>query len=130
MFYNAGRKIQNIAKVLFWIGAVVNTIAAIFAGVGLGAVWKYTIGRAGGPILAVLVTLGLIGLGILAAWLAVLVLYAFGELCENVMSIEDDTGAIRKKLGCDGLKTVNSTDSGTITTKKFDPDSYPASPVK
>ena len=86
LFDNAGRRIKNVINILFWISAIAQAISAIIVGIGIGDV--------GGFFVAVL----LIVLGFFVSWLSALLLYAFGELCENIMSVEDDTRAIRKKL--------------------------------
>lgn len=86
LFDNAGKRIKNSVNVLFWISVIVQAISAITVGIGIGDVGGF------------FVTILLILLGFFTSWLGALLLYAFGELCENIMSIEDDTGAIRKKL--------------------------------
>jgi len=86
LFDNAGRRIKNVINILFWISVAAHAISAIIAGIGIGDVGGF------------FVTVLLIVLGFFVSWLSALLLYAFGELCENIMSVEDDTRAIRKKL--------------------------------
>ena len=85
-FDNAGRRIKNVVNILFWISVVANSISVIIAGI--------TVGDVGGFFVAIL----LIVLGFFVSWLGAVLLYAFGELCENIMGIKNDTEAIRGNL--------------------------------
>ena len=80
MFYNMGKKIRALAVTLCWIGIGVFVISGLVA-ICLGFASH---------------TLGLIALGILVlilgplfSWLSIFVLYAFGDLVENVQEIKE-----------------------------------------
>ena len=140
MFQNAGKKIKIIALALFWIIVIADAIT-IIALLDLGA--KATV-------------LVLIPVGVLAAWLSSITLYAFGEMCENVMSLENDVSMIRiileqrrstPKKSQDATSSMSgfavAFGSGTAetsdnaaptasdsTAEPSDPDSQPADPVE
>ena len=73
MFNNIGKKLMNLAKVLFWVIAIAALIAGILS-------MRYN------DLLGILILIG----GFITAWLSNLGLYAFGQ-------IVDDTHAIREQ---------------------------------
>ena len=81
MFDNAGQKLKGLAKFIFGFIVVVSCLLAI---IGMKS--------AGG------VTLLLIPAGIVVGWLSSILLYAFGELCENVNNIAYYNGTAKKTV--------------------------------
>lgn len=79
LFANAGPKLQAIAKIIFIIGLIIGEIIGI-SSIAAGA------DSYDGELL---ITIGvvLIIVSPLIAWIGSIVLYAFGELCENVNKI-------------------------------------------
>ena len=67
MFKNAGEKLKITAKVLFWVIAICGTINGIYVASKTDA----------SGLLIIPIT-------ILSAWVTSLVLYAVGDMCENV----------------------------------------------
>ena len=67
MFKNAGEKIKITVKALFWVIAVFGTINGI-----------YIVSQSDAYGLL------MIPIAIVSAWVTSLVLYAFGDLCENI----------------------------------------------
>lgn len=82
MFKNAGAKLMSLAKVIFVIYAVGGVIAGIGAGFGIGGV--------GGFFVFILIA----AFAVFAAWLSVIMLYAFGELCENIRAMREGMGYV------------------------------------
>ena len=75
MFRNIGRKIQNIAKVVFYIGAIFSVLAGlIFLAAMIGE---------GEIVVGFLVGILIAAIGIFLSWICVLQLYAFGRITEN-----------------------------------------------
>ena len=70
MFYDIGKKIKTLAKVVCWIGIIGSVIG--------GIVMIATMGSVG--VLSGLLT---IVLGVLFSWIGSFVLYGFGEMVEN-----------------------------------------------
>jgi hypothetical protein len=88
MYTNVNGKIKVLAKVIAWlgiIGSVIAGIAIIATGASLGSYY----GMGGGS--TVIPGLLTIVIGAVCSWAGSLVLYAFGELCENAE-------ALRRKL--------------------------------
>lgn len=79
LFANAGPKLQALAKIIFIIGLIIGEI------IGISAI----IAGAGSYDGELLITIGvvLVIISPLIAWIGSIVLYAFGELCENVNNI-------------------------------------------
>lgn len=79
LFKNAGPKLKVLAKVIFVISLIIGEIIGIVA-IAAGA------DSYDGEIF---ITIGIILVIIspLLAWLSAIILYAFGELCENVNDI-------------------------------------------
>lgn len=79
LFKNAGPKLKVLAKVIFVISLIIGEILGIVAIVAGADSWNGEI----------LITVGVILIIIspLLAWLSAIMLYAFGELCENVNDI-------------------------------------------
>lgn len=81
MFENAGAKLKKLAIVFFVICLIAGAVAgnalagviAAFEGYGPGA-------YLGSPLLTIVGAV----VGLIIGWLKSIVLYAFGELCENV----------------------------------------------
>ena len=80
MFKNAGAKLMSLAKVIFGIYVAIFLIVAIAAGVTTGGVGGFFV-----FLISLLV-------GIVIAWLSTILLYAFGELCENTKAIREGMG--------------------------------------
>ena len=73
MFNNIGEKIKKVAKILFWIEAVIFVLAAfVYAGQALQDTSSFIV------FLLVLV-IGTV-LGILISYVSVIITYGFGEL--------------------------------------------------
>ena len=100
MFKQAGAKVKTLAKVLFVLQIVFSSLIGLglmIAGIVLAVtVWDD---------LAVLVIVGgifggilYIALGILFAWLSVLVIYAVGESAEKAEQAAADTAILRANL--------------------------------
>lgn len=100
MFKRAGTKVKTLAKVLFVLQIVFSSLIGLglmIAGIVLAVtVWDD---------LAVLVIVGgifggilYIALGILFAWLSVLVIYAVGESAEKAEQAAADTAILRANL--------------------------------
>lgn len=79
LFKNAGPKLKVLAKVIFVISLIIGEILGIVAIVAGADSWN------GGILITVGVILVIISP--LLAWLSAIMLYAFGELCENVNDI-------------------------------------------
>ena len=84
MFKNAGRKLTTLAKVIFAIMCVGGLISGISAGAAIGNEFSGGVG-----VIAFLIVTAL---GVLSAWICTIVIYAFGELCENVRAIREGMG--------------------------------------
>ena len=67
MFKNAGEKLRITAKILFWFVAVCGTIKSIYIA---------SQSDASGLLM--------IPIAIASAWVTSLVLYAFGDMCDNI----------------------------------------------
>lgn len=91
MFNNAGGKLQNLAIITMGIGVMGSVIGGI-------VVWYNSWD------LGFLYFLLIAGVGSLSSYISSLFIYAFGELVENVASIEDDMGYFRTN-GIKGLET-------------------------
>lgn len=83
-FDNAGRKLQYLAIITMGVGILGSLVSGI-------VVWYNS------WELGFLYFLLIAGVGSLSSYISSLFIYAFGELVENVASIEDDTGHFRKK---------------------------------
>lgn len=79
LFKNAGPKLKVLAKVIFVISLIIGEIIGIVAIAAGADSWN------GG----ILITIGVILVIIspLLAWLSSIILYAFGESCDNVSDI-------------------------------------------
>ena len=84
MFKNAGRKLTTLAKVIF----IILCAFAVLMGIGLGV----TVGNEVNGAAGFFAFLAYTAAGVLGAWLSTIVLYAFGELCENVKMIREGLG--------------------------------------
>lgn len=82
MFGNIGGKIKGYAKIIFAIFVIAGIIGAIVTWIGIGGL--------GGFVLFLVVG----ALSILAAYLSVMFIYAFGDLVENSAYIRKNTEEI------------------------------------
>lgn len=82
MFKNIGNKIKGLAKVFYWIGVVVFSLA----GVG-GAIYCIVMSDGEVPFIVagILAGAACVGLGILISWLSTMMLYAYGELVQQTI---------------------------------------------
>lgn len=89
LFTNIGDKLCKIAKIVFWVGAIVSVIAGIVVIFGAFNYLKYFRYYAGTFFITIIG--GILGaaLGVLLSWLGSLGLYAFGELVRRVQAIEE-----------------------------------------
>ena len=88
MFKNAGAKLTALAKIMFYIQAGAGVIGSLIVGISVGK----GIGGVGGFFLAVLLIAIIGALSVFLAWISTIMLYAFGELCANVMAIREGMG--------------------------------------
>lgn len=89
LFKNAGPKLKVLAKVIFVISLIIGEIIGIVSIVAGADSWN------GG----ILITIGVILVIIspLLAWLSSIILYAFGELCDNVSDIRYYAAQLKQK---------------------------------
>lgn len=80
MFKNAGAKLMSLAKVIFGIYAGIGVIMSIAMGVKIGGIGGFFAFLIGTVVM------------VLVAWLSTILLYALGELCENVKAIREGMG--------------------------------------
>ena len=94
MFSNPGKKLKSLAKLIFWLAIVLNVL--LFLGI-----YVTMVNEAGtdGNILAfiVFVVLGLL-IGALIGWLSSILLYAFGEVIEDIHSMRKQINRIEYRL--------------------------------
>ncbi len=81
MFNNAGRKIKGLALVIFWILVIGSVVLGIIA-------FSTIMDLIENGFLRFLLTLVIIGLLVLIAWLVTILLYGFGELIEKTSDID------------------------------------------
>ena len=84
MFDNVGKKLQVVAKIYMWIGILISVIVGIITA---------SDAQSGGFFIFLLIAV----FGSVGSYLSSLFLYAFGEMVENIASIEDDTGYFRRR---------------------------------
>lgn len=89
MFENAGAKIKVLAKVFFWLTVLGGGIPVAF----------FALDEEEPAVML------LIPLIMLAAWLGTIMMYAFGELCENVRIIAQIQSASNPQYGTNGGMT-------------------------
>lgn len=89
LFKNAGPKLKVLAKVIFVISLIIGEIIGIVSIAAGADSWN------GG----ILITIGVILVIIspLLAWLSSIILYAFGELCDNVSDIRHYAAQMKQK---------------------------------
>ncbi len=89
LFKNAGPKLKVLAKVIFVISLIIGEIIGIVAIAAGADSWN------GG----ILITIGVILVIIspLLAWQGSIILYAFGELCDNVSDIRHYAAQMKQK---------------------------------
>ena len=102
MFKRVGSKVKTLAKVLFVLQVVFYSLGGLALIVG-GIIYGSAIARY--SEYSVLIIIGgivggifYIGLGILFAWLSVLVIYATGEAAEKAEAAANDTAVLRGNL--------------------------------
>ena len=79
MFQNIGKKIKTVAIVIMIVGIVLSVLGGLFA------FWE---GYLGFDFITALVSFIMIAsLGILGSWLSVFILYGFGELVDQSMTM-------------------------------------------
>lgn len=90
LFTNIGDKLCKIAKIVFWVCAVVFIIAGLVIMFGSFKYLKY-FNRGGGEYFFKTFFGAILGsaLGVFVSWLSSLGLYAFGELVRRVQAIEE-----------------------------------------
>lgn len=94
MFNNPGKKLKSLAKLIFWLAIVLNVL--LFLGIyGTAVVEEGAKGSA--LALFVFVALGLL-IGALIGWLSSILLYAFGELIEDIHSMRKQINRIEYRL--------------------------------
>lgn len=91
MFQNTGAKLKGVAKIIFWIIAVLSWVLALFVIFGGIAASSYGVGSAFGSIIMGVV---IAALGTLLAWLEVITLYAFGVITENTDKLVELAGGV------------------------------------
>lgn len=96
MFQGAGSKIKVLAQVFFWI----TVVAGVIAGLALA---EDTDG----------VSLLLIPGALLSGWLSTIVLYAFGELCENMIILNNKVQHLEEL--CETVKNIEQNLSAVPT---------------
>lgn len=82
MYHNAGQKIKSVARFACTMGIVISIICALTL---------LAIKQIGPAILAV-------AIGSFISWLSVLLLYAFGDLVENVAGIRAELARINNTV--------------------------------
>ena len=80
MFKNAGAKLMTLSKVIFGIYAAVGVLMAIAGGVAVGGIGGFFVFIFGAAV------------GVFVAWLSTILLYALGELCENIRAMREGMG--------------------------------------
>ena len=84
MFKNAGAKLMSLSKVIFGILAALGILTSVGVGFGVGDETNFIFGFLAFVIGAVIAVLG--------AWLSTIMLYAFGEMCENIRNMREGMG--------------------------------------
>ncbi len=82
LYSNSGAKLKKLAKVLFCI----NMVLCLFTVIPLAVTITSAID--GGFPLGFLIFVVLTAVYLVITWLSVIVMYAFGELCDNAHRIE------------------------------------------
>ncbi len=117
MFENVGSKIKKIAKLLFAIGVVLSVL--LFIIMLILAIPSIDYGDGALGIILLLIGIFSLIIGPIISWLSVLLLYAFGEMVEKTVSIENSVCDNSDTI-CDDIKDSN-TDS-TIKNRKTEID--------
>ena len=93
MFNNPGKKLKSLAKFIFWLSIILYTLAAVGAYLN-----EVEINSPGSTIgLIIVAVLGVL-IGLLIGWLSSILVYAFGELIEDVHSMRKKISRIEYKL--------------------------------
>ncbi len=87
MFDNIGGKVKGLAQLVFALGVIIGIVAAAVAGVSAGGF--------GGIVLFIVI----LGISIVAAYLNVMLLYAFGDLVENTQRNAEYLSYISEVIG-------------------------------
>ncbi len=108
MFNNAGKKIQLIAKIMFWVCVA----AYVICGFKFGFTTYYTGGRYSSTKHTEFngaIFFGCLVLGPVVSYIAALVTIAFGQLVENSQTIADSTAGVSSASSA--ASSVSSEDS-------------------
>lgn len=96
MYNNVGAKLKGLAKFLAWfgiIGSCISGITIMAAGSSISYYGAYgSSSLAGGGLVGGII---IMVIGSLASWLSSLALYGFGEMIENVASMNDKLSSIQ-----------------------------------
>lgn len=87
MFDNIGTKVKGLATLVFVLGAIVSMVGGAAAGIGAGGF--------GGFMLFLII----VGVGIVSAYLSVMLLYAFGDLVEKTQRNAEYLSYISEVIG-------------------------------
>lgn len=109
MFENAGRKIQTLVKII--------TIFTIATYILIGIILGVASGSAGFFILFLLI-FGVVGT--IIAWISGLVLYAFGEMCENIYNIRREMYSISGKINGSQALAYNLSDNKMLSSGSWE----------
>ena len=94
MFNNPGKKLKSLAKVIFWLSIIIYTLAAVGAYLN-----EVEINSASGSTIGLIIVAVLwVLIGLLIGWLSSILVYAFGELIEDVHSMRKKISRIEYKL--------------------------------
>ena len=107
LFGNTGSKIKGWARGLFWL----DVIAGCIAGIVLASESK--------------LYLLLIPLSIPAAWVSNILLYAFGDICENLQIIAQNSYAISETSKEISKSAKEKNSQPVVVQKEKEPDELP-----
>ncbi len=110
MFSNPGKKIMTVAKVLFWIGAVLSALycamivlvsVAGFQGLNGSGL---TVPAASTPVAGIVAAVLTLVIGVAGSWIASLILYGFGKMIENSETVAASMRPARPVIQAPQLK--------------------------
>ena len=84
MFKNIGAKIKGLAKFIFWVLTIIAVIGGL---VIIIQAFSNSHADSQDKIVSILIGIGVIIVGIIAAWLQNFLLYGFGELVDSNQKI-------------------------------------------
>ena len=96
MYENAGKSIKGVVSIIVKIGYALSIISAV-----LVVILGLTAGHFGALLLSLVVAAIVGGLGCLCAWLSGLWLYAYGEITDRLISIDEQLSNIKSVAGAD-----------------------------